>query len=546
MTFTQPPPALGHPFDDDWMLRSHLTRVLPPEVSADVLPALRALGERCAKELYPLQLADRLNEPVLIQWDAWGNRIDRIELTRVWQVAERLAAEHAVVATAYEARHGAFSRVHQFALAYLFAPATDMYACPLAMTDGAARTLLTLGSRDLIERAVPRLTSRDPARFWTSGQWMTELAGGSDVGRSETAARQDPDGTWRLYGRKWFTSAVTAPMALVLARPEGNPPGGRGLALFYVETRDAQGRPNRFQVDRLKDKLGTRKLPTAELTLEGTPALPVAGLREGVRHIAPMLNLTRLWNSVSAAASMARGLALAWDYARKRVAFGAPLAELPLHAETLLQLEAEFAAAFQLTFYLVELQGRQEAGEIGEVEALRLRLLTPIAKLLTAKQAIAVASEVLECFGGAGYLEDTGLPALLRDCQVLSIWEGTTNVLSLDALRALKATGGLTSIEDLLARLRPGIEEAVLHRVFDVAEAALGHARHWLARAEQAGPPVLEAGARRFAMTLGRAVAAALLARHAQWCLDREGDGRCRGAARRFAATPIDQIQEDS
>lgn len=544
MAFVQSPPVLGHPFDDDWMLRSHLARVLPPEVQAEVVPGLRALGKLCTEELYPLQLADRVNEPVLIQWDAWGNRVDRIELTRVWQAAEGLAAQHGVVATAYEARHGAFSRVHQFALAYLFAPATDMYACPLAMTDGAARTLLELNNRDLIERAVPRLTSRDPARFWTSGQWMTELSGGSDVGRSETAARQGADGTWRLYGRKWFTSAVTAPMALALARPEGNPPGGRGLALFYVETRDPEGRPNRLQVDRLKDKLGTRKLPTAELTLDGTPAVPVAGLREGVRNIAPMLNVTRLWNSVSAAAYMGRGLALARDYARKRVAFGAPLAEQPLHADTLLHLEAEFAAAFQLAFYLVELRGRQEAGEIGEADALLLRLLTPSAKLLTAKQAIAVASEVLECFGGAGYMEDTGLPVLLRDCQVLSIWEGTTNVLSLDVLRALKAAGGLAPVEDLLGRLRCGIQDASLHRAFSCAEAAFGHARQWLSRAEQEGPPALEAGARRFAMTLGRAIAAALLARHAQWSLDREGDGRCREAARRFAAAGIDQIWE--
>ncbi len=544
MAFVQSPPALGHPFDDDWMLRSHLARVLPPEVHAEVVPGLRALAKRCAEELYPLQLADRLNEPALIQWDAWGNRIDRIELTQVWRLAERLAAEHGVVATAYEARHGVFSRVHQFALAYLFAPATDMYACPLAMTDGAARTLLELNNRDLIERVVPRLTSRDPTRVWTSGQWMTELSGGSDVGRSETVARQEADGTWRLYGRKWFTSAITAQMALTLARPEGNPPGGQGLALFYVETRDPEGRPNRLQVNRLKDKLGTRKLPTAELTLDGTPAVPVAGLRDGVRHIAPMLNLTRLWNSVSAVAYMGRGLALAWDYARKQVAFGAPLSEQPLHADTLLGLEAEFAAAFQLTFHAVELRGRQEAGEISEADSALLRLLTPIAKLLTAKQAIAVASEVLECFGGAGYMEDTGLPVLLRDCQVLSIWEGTTNVLSLDALRALKAAGGLAPVEDLLARLRPGVQEAALHRALASAEAALGHARQWLSRAEQEGPPALEAGARRFAMTLGRAIAAALLARHAQWSLDREGDGRCREAARRFAAAGIDQIWE--
>ena len=113
------------------------------------------------------------------------------------------------------------------------------------MTDGAARCLLESGNHELIERALPRLTSRDPATFWTSGQWMTETTGGSDVGRSETRAVPDDEGGWRLYGRKWFTSAVTSQMALTLARPEGNPPGGKGLAMFYVEMRDLRRQAER-------------------------------------------------------------------------------------------------------------------------------------------------------------------------------------------------------------------------------------------------------------------------------------------------------------
>ena len=129
---------------------------------------------------------------------------------------------------------------------------------------------------------------------------MTETPGGSD-GETETAARRGEDGRWRLHGRKWFTSAATSQMALTLARPEGNPSGGRGLALFYLETRDGDGRMNGIRIDRLKDKLGTRKLPTAELTLDGTVAVPVRGLDGGGRGIAPMLNVTRTWNAVSAA-----------------------------------------------------------------------------------------------------------------------------------------------------------------------------------------------------------------------------------------------------
>ena len=222
-------------------------------------------------------------------------------------------------------------------------------------------------------------------------------------------------------------------MALTLARPEGNGPGGKGLALFLVHTRDAQGRPNQIRVLRLKDKLGTRSVPTAELELDGTPAILVARPSDGVRDMASMLNLTRTWNAVCSAASLRRGLALARDYARRRVAFGAPLSEKPLHLETLAALAAEQEAALQLTFHAVALLGREEAGELDEAGHAILRLLQPVAKLLTARQAGAGASEVLEAFGGAGYVEDTGLPEILRDAQVLSIWEGTTNVLSLEA-----------------------------------------------------------------------------------------------------------------
>src|SRR5262245_17925920 len=262
-SFNQPAPTLGNQYDDDRVLRSYLRRALPEDMLRAVEPSLVELGRLAGGELYQLQLADRLNEPTLTQWDAWGQRVDRIEVTPLWRRAERLAAEFGVVAAAYEPNYGRFARPYQFALAYLFHPSTDVYTCPLAMTDGAARTLLRSGNRALIERAVPRLTSRDPAQLWTSGQWMTESNGGSDVGRSETIARRDEQGGWRLYGRKWFTSATTAQIALTLARPAGNGPGGQGLALFYVETRDEQGRLRDIRVNRLKDKLGTRKVPTA-------------------------------------------------------------------------------------------------------------------------------------------------------------------------------------------------------------------------------------------------------------------------------------------
>lgn len=535
--FNQPPPELRNQYDDDAMLQSYLKRVLGDELLGSIEGELREMGD-IAVRMHALSLATRLEEPTFTQWDAWGERIDHIELTEVWKQAEPIAASHGVVAAAYDSPLGSLARVHQFALAYLFAPSTDVYSCPLAMTDGAARTLLQSGNQALIDRAVPHLTSRDPATFWTSGQWMTESTGGSDVGRSETIAVQDGD-QWRLYGRKWFTSAATSQMALTLARPEGNPEGGRGLALFYVECHDERGRLRSIELNRLKDKLGTRKLPTAELMLQGTPATLVKGTTGGVRDITPMLNVTRTWNTVTAVSFMRRGLALARDYAAKRVAFGAPLRDKPLHVDTLAGLQAELEGAFHFAFHIAELLGKHEHGDLDEDEAQRLRLLTPIAKLTTGRQAVTVCSEVLEAFGGAGYVEDTGLPVLLRDAQVLTIWEGTTNVLALDALRALSRDASLECLDRLVAKATDVMDPA-LRRAGEVAAGALRSAGRWLHEARTDAVAV-EAGARRFALTLGRATELALLVQHAQWALER-GDRRPRAAALRFAQTPVDQI----
>jgi hypothetical protein len=331
-------------------------------------------------------------------------------------------------------------------------------------------------------------------------------------------------------------------MALTLARPEGNPAGGRGLALFYVETRDANGRLRNIQVNRLKDKLGTRKVPTAELALEGAPAELVLGATHGVRNIVPMLHLTRTWNAITAVSFMRRGLALARDYARKRTVFGAPLSEQPLHIDTLATLQAEMEAAFHLSFFVAELIGRDEARESDDAQRDLMRMLTSIAKLTTGRQAVAIASEVLEAFGGAGYVEDTGLPMLLRDSQVLPIWEGTTNVLSLDTLRALHGSAAWAALKSKTKECTAQVRDADLLEAGRIAKDAIAHAGEWLGEAMKSGQATLEAGARRFALTLGRALALVLLVEHAQWSIDHEQDVRARAAAHRFAQSQIDLI----
>ncbi|MGE5130644.1 MAG: acyl-CoA dehydrogenase family protein, partial [Sphingomonadaceae bacterium] len=224
-------------------------------------------------------------------------------------------------------------------------------------------------------------------------------------------------------------------------------------------------------------------------------------------------------------------------------AFGAPLARKPLHLDTLAGLQAEFEAGFQLAFFVVELLGRTEQGAASEEQQALARTLTPVAKLLTGRQSVAVLSEVLEAFGGAGYVEDTGLPMLLRDAQVFPIWEGTTNVLSLDALRAIAPTGlapWLRELHLLLGAVREKELVALSARLQAAGEAADAWLKSHAGRDEAA----LEAGARRFALTLGRVTAAALLARQAQWSLEHRKDSAPRAAALRFAAAGVNLLQD--
>jgi len=331
-------------------------------------------------------------------------------------------------------------------------------------------------------------------------------------------------------------------MAMTLGRIEDaagrTTPGSRGLSLFYLETHLEDGSSNGIRIHRLKDKLGTKALPTAELTMEGTEARLVGPPGRGVKQIATLFNVTRIYNAVSAVSLMRRGIALARDWARRRSAFGKRLSEQPLFLETLAGLEVELHAAFHLTFHLVGLMGKVECGAATAAEAAEMRLLTPLVKLSTAKQGIVVASEVLECFGGAGYVEETGLPSLLRDAQVLAIWEGTTDVLSLDALRAIRkeeALGPLLSgIEVRLSRADvPPVHESVV-RVREAVD-LLG------ARAVRMAndPALAEASARAFSLGLARVTAASLLLEQAAWSLQGNASARPVEVAHRWCSGPL-------
>lgn len=314
---------------------------------------------------------------------------------------------------------------------------------------------------------------------------MTEQASGSDVAVATTTIAKkitdkamNPDGNkYRLYGFKWFTSAVDARVAIALARIEDGQgqttKGTNGLSCFLVHVRapvpgeadyehhvfdsagttrsdDVQGDGDRsrlnvlndIKVNKLKVKLGTKQLPTAELELHGTVGYLISAKGRGIATISHLFNVTRIYNAIAAVGYMRRMTALAKDYACRRRVFGTFLKELPAQQLVLAHMEAVTRGCVYAVMDTAYLEGKLEAGTISKNEASLLRLLTPLGKLYTGKESVKLCSEGIEAFGAYGYMEDSKIPRLLRDAQVLPIWEGTTNVCSHDVLRVLEKDKG--------------------------------------------------------------------------------------------------------
>ncbi|MFK3979912.1 acyl-CoA dehydrogenase family protein [Micromonospora sp. NPDC050397] len=530
--YVQPVTAPADPYTDDRLLRSWLDRQLGPAGHAAAKDRLAALAADVTGPLRAAHDDAETHPPTLVRYSPWGARIDRIDTCAGWQTQRAAAARHAVVALPYQERAraewGAAARVVQHALLHLYGPESATFSCPVAMSDGAA-ALLTRPEVDPTVRDtwLPRLVSTDPDTAVTSGQWMTESQGGSDLSRSSTTARPAGDGSWRLSGEKWFCSAADSAVAIALARPQGSAQrGSRVLAPFLVPryaadsplaapgvdpTTAAPG----VRVHRLKDKLGTRALPTAEVGLTEAYALPLGDPnRPGLTRAMTLVVVTRLHNAAAAAAGMRRGLAYARAYADTRQVAGGLLATSPLHRATLGTLAVDAAGAFALAGHAFFLLGRVEVGA-DPAAAAELRIVAPLAKLATGRLAVAAASEYVESFGGAGYVEDTGVPRLLRDAQVLPIWEGTTNVLALDVLRAIVRDDAAAP---LLRRLDLAVDTA--RRLNPALADTLATTARRLRTSvdEISGDPdavAVVAGAREFALRLAYALAAAVLVEQA-------------------------------
>jgi putative acyl-CoA dehydrogenase len=457
-TFKQTPPQLPNLFTSDTTLQNIVDACVNDIHKRNLVTAeLERFGALVvSKEVLDQQNAaeQQENRPRLRQYDAWQNRVDELELHESWRYFHDFSAREWLVGAAYginREKLGPAARILQFCKLYMFDSSSAVYTCPLAMTDGAARLLelqllknekeyhLEPSRARLYREILDHLTTNNPSQFWTSGQWMTEKIGGSDVRNTETIAVPIIEdgvhrkGAYRLSGFKWFTSATDSQITLALAKIQGSD----SLSLFLVKIRDENGNLNGIKIHKLKDKLGTRALPTAELSLNNTEALLVGEPGEGVQTISCMLNITRIYNSVCASGAMRRIIAYIQDYSSKRRVFGKLLREHNLYNHWLAKIVAEQIGCLHLTMDVVHLLGKSECGVASSTDKDILRLLTPIAKLYTGKRCVQVISEGIEMIGGQGYIEDTGIPRILRNAQVLPIWEGTTIVLSLDVLRVL-------------------------------------------------------------------------------------------------------------
>ncbi|NQZ00476.1 MAG: acyl-CoA dehydrogenase family protein [Bdellovibrionales bacterium] len=438
--FVQEGPELSNPYARNLILQAILQHHFDSDVYESIDATLHGLGQDVVEDVDPIGRQAELSEPSLKPYSAWGKPVFEIEVSQHWRWLHHWSAKNGLIADGYERSFGDQSRIFQMAKLHLFHPSSAFYSCPLAMTDGAAKVMeLHKADNPVFEEAFRALNSRDGSLFWTSGQWMTEKTGGSDVSGTSTTANANADGTYSLSGIKWFSSATTSQMALGLAKIEDD----EALSLFHIPVRNDDGGLNGIEVLRLKDKMGTKALPTAELRLKNTRAHLIGEAGKGVRTVATMLNITRLYNSVCSVAQLDRGLQLLTDYSHKRKVFGKALTEQHLHVKMLSVQKGYYFAGATLTFQVAALLGKDDLGTATEEELILLRLLTPLAKLYTAKRAIEGMSEVLEGFGGAGYIEDTRIPTLFKDAQVFPIWEGATNVLSLDLLRVFEKTDAL-------------------------------------------------------------------------------------------------------
>jgi alkylation response protein AidB-like acyl-CoA dehydrogenase len=446
-------------FLEDKGFEQFLGLYLGKELHSFLRPHLHKLGAMAGGRLDELAATADKNPPVLHPRTRRGEDRQWIEKHPAYEELERVAfSEYGLAAMSH--RGGVLGwpdpmpPAAKYALSYLYVQAEFGVCCPLSMTDALARTLSRHGDPALVARYLPGLTSQDMDALTQGAMFMTEQGAGSDVGATATRAVKDGE-TWRLYGDKWFCSNADAGVALVLARPDGAPSGTRGLSLFLLPRVLSDKSQNHYRIIRLKDKLGTRGMASGEIRLEGALAYLVGDPGRGFVQMADMINLSRLSNGMRAAGLMRRALTEALFVARRRVAFGKRLIEMPLMRRQLLKIMVLAEAARSVLFYASSQLEKADKGD--ETARKRIRILTPLLKFRACRDARRVTGDAMEVRGGIGYIEEWSDARLLRDAHLGSIWEGTSNIVALDVLRAIGKEGAL----DALVFDDPSFQKAV-------------------------------------------------------------------------------------
>ncbi|WP_454724359.1 MULTISPECIES: acyl-CoA dehydrogenase family protein [Cupriavidus] len=502
---TEMPPAAtpAHPVPDqqgvnlfasDPDLRALLPLYLPPDLFAHLLPHLDRMGALAGGVLDQLAHTADHNKPTLSHRTRTGLDAQTIDKHPAYVELERVAfSEFGLAAASHRGGVLGWDKpmpaAAKYALTYLFVQAEFGLCCPLSMTDSLTRTLRKFGDPALVARYLPNLTTQVFEDLYQGAMFMTEQGAGSDVAATTTRAVRDAraEGGWRLSGDKWFCSNPDAALAMVLARVEDEhghaAPGIKGVSLFLLPRTLADGSANQYRIIRLKDKLGTRSMASGEIRLEGAQAHLVGELGRGFVQMADMINNSRLSNGVRAAGLMRRALSEGQFIARERRAFGKRLADMPLMRRQLLKLALPTEQARTMVFQTAEALRRADAGEEGAYAL--MRVLTPLIKFRACRDARKVTGDAMEIRGGCGYIEEWSDPRLVRDAHLGSIWEGTSNIVALDVLRAIRREGALPVLQ---AHLDGLLRDTPLHPAARAAfTAAAGKAAALAARAAEAG-----------------------------------------------------------
>src|SRR5580698_2546057 len=441
-------------------LRDLLRLYLSPDDFAHLEPHFDRLGALAGGRLDELARASDKHPPVLNARDRFGRDEDWIDYHSSYREMEAVAfGDFQFHAMSHRAGALDMDRplpaVAKYALQYLLVQAEFGLMCPISVTDTSIHLIRKFASDELKDYLLPKMLSGDVATMWKGTQFMTERAGGSDVGTIETVARCE-DGEWRLFGDKWFCSHTDGDVALLLARPEGAPAGTKGLALFALPRRLKDGSRNAYRIVRLKDKLGTRSMASGEIKLEGALAYLVGDVSRGLKQMMEQVNLSRLSHGVRAAAMMRRCVNEALACARTRSAFGRTIIEYPLLRRQLLKITVPTEAALSVFLFAANAMDRANAGS-KDAENL-LRILTPLLKFRACRDNIPVATGAMEVRGGNGYIEEWVNARLVRDAHIGVLWEGTSNINALDIITRAVGKSGAHRI--LGAALKRRLDEA--------------------------------------------------------------------------------------